>query len=78
MGDGPEQYAVDNAEEESTDEREPAHYVEEKTTRKARKNRESLYVKFSSRKGRSHSRQPSGEDSKEAEAGAGTSVQRWD
>jgi hypothetical protein len=61
VGDGPEEYEVNNAEEESTDEREPAHYVEEKKTRKARKNRESLYVKFSSRKGRSHSRQPSGE-----------------
>ncbi len=61
MGNRPEQYEADNAEGERTDEREPAHYAEEKRMRKARKNRENLYVEFSSRKGRSHSRQPSGE-----------------
>jgi hypothetical protein len=42
VGDGREQYEVDNAEKERTDEREPAHYVGKKMTRKARQNRENL------------------------------------
>ena len=45
METGPEQYEADNAEEERTDEREPAHYAEEKRKGKAQKNRENLYVR---------------------------------
>jgi hypothetical protein len=55
VGEGRKWFEIDNAKGGRTDEREPAHCVGKKRTRKVRQKKEKLYVQAQLGKGRCHS-----------------------